>query len=319
MESSRNATSHTSRHPALVHDAVEQSVEERRVGLRPDRDPLRRHRPGDREVRLDLHALEPARAGVGLAPYPGDPGRGLRVVAAAYDVAAARGVGRHNERAVPQLAVQVLAVVALHALPRPEPHVDRPPGGEEGGQGPHVLGRGAAPAEAHREPRKSGLVDEPPGADVEHAGGNRVERLVPADRHEAGVLAAALARIGALHGLAHAVRVVGLLDEAVGLDAHPPAAGVVVARVEVRADPGRDPVLDLDLHQIRAGDALVAVDGLPDPTRALAGAVAGSVSAHPDSSRSPCPEPFLPGPNPRHGGARNLPTVSTVSLPHAGP
>ena len=236
-------------------------------------------------MRLDLHALEPARAGVGLAPYPGDPGRGLRVVAATDDVAAARGVGRHDERAVPQLAVEVLAVVALHALPRPEPHVDRPPGGEEGGQGAHVLGRGAASAEAHREPRKSGLVDEPPGADVEHAGGDRVERLVPADRHEAGVLTAALARVGALHGLADAVGVVGLLDEAVGLDAHPPAAGVVVARIEVRADPGRDPVLDLDLHQIRAGDTLVAVDRLPGLLldRALAGAAPGSVSVHASS------------------------------------
>ena len=109
--------------------------------------------------------LESARPGVGLAPYPGHPGGGLRVVAATDDVAAARGVGSDDERAVPQLAVEVLAVIALDALPRPEPLVDGAPGGQEGGQGPHVLGGGgggAAPAEAHREPRETRLVHQPP-------------------------------------------------------------------------------------------------------------------------------------------------------------
>ena len=279
---------------ALVHDAVEERVEEGRIGLRPDGDPLRRHRPGDGEVRLDLDALEPARARIRLAPDPGHPRRCLRVVAATDDVAGAGGVGGDDERPVPELAVEVLAVVALDPLPGPETHVDGPPRGEEGGEGPHVLGGGAAAPEAHREPREPRLVHEPPGADLEHLRRNRAQGLVPAHRDEPGVLATALARVGAPHGLTDAVGVVGLLDEAVGLDAHPPAPRVAVARVEVGADPGRDPVLDLDLHQIRTGDALVAVDRLPVLGRALGGAVPGSVSAHFSLLRRKVPQPLPP-------------------------
>ena len=295
MESSRNATSHHAAPVALVHDPVKERVEECRVGLRPDGDPLRRHRSGDREMGLDLHALQAARAGVRLAPHPGDPRRGLRVVAATDDVAAARGVGGDDERAVPELAVEVLAVVALDALSRAEAHVDGTPRGEEGRQRPHVLGGGAAASEAHREPREARLVHEPLGADGAHVPGDRVEGLVPAHRHEPRILAAALARVGALHGLADAVRVVGLLDEAVGLDAHAAAARVAIARIEVGTDPRRDPVLDLDLHEVRAGDALVAVDRLPGLLRGPAASVPGSVCVHPALLRRRSPSRPAPG------------------------
>ena len=149
---------------------------------------------------------------------------------------------------------------------------------------------GVPPAsEAHREPREARLVHEPLGADGAHVPGDRVEGLVPAHRHEPRVLAAALARVGALHGLADAVRVVGLLDEAVGLDAHAAAARVVIARIEVGTDPRRDPVLDLDLHEVRAGDALVAVDRLPGLLRGPAASVPGSVCVHPRSPPPPFP------------------------------
>src|SRR3972149_2543010 len=64
--------------------------------------------------------------------------------------------------------------------------------------------------------------------------------------------------VGALHRLADAARVVGLLHQAVGLHAPPPAAGMLAADVVVRLDAQRDAVLDLDFHQVRARDALIA-------------------------------------------------------------
>ena len=208
----------------LVQQHVDEREQERGVGLGPDRHPLRRARAGDREVRLDLDALHPAHPRVGVAPDADDAARGLDVGAAGDQVVAERRVGRHGERAVPELAVQVLGVVALDALARAEAHVDRPPRAEEGGERAHVRLRRAGAAEAHREPRIARLVGEAGGADRVELAGDEIERLVPRDRHEAGVLVAPLLRVGALHRRQHPVRVVRLLHQPVRLDAHLAAA-----------------------------------------------------------------------------------------------
>ena len=245
---------------ALDQDAVDQGEQEGRVGLRPDRQPFRRQRAGDRKMRFDLDPLEPAHPCVGLAPDAGDTAGGLDVVAAVDDVVAVGRIGRDDEGAVPELAVKMLRMVALHPLPAAEALIDRPPGRHEGGEGPHVLGRRAAAAEAGGEPGQPLLVDDAVLADLAHLRGHDVERLVPGNPDESRVLVPPLPRVGPLHRLGDAVRVVGLLDQPVGLDADPPAAGMPVGDVVVGLDPGGDAVLDLDLEQVRAGDALVTVD-----------------------------------------------------------
>ena len=241
---------------ALDQDAVEKGEQEGGVGLGLDRHPFGGDRAGDRQMRLDLDPLQPAHPGVGLAPHPGDAARGLDIVAAIDDVIAIRRVRGDDERAVPELAVEMLGMVALDALAAAEAEIDRTPGREEGREGPHVLGRRAAAAEADREARIAFCVAQPPGADLAHPAGDDVERLVPGNRHETRVLAPPLFRVRALHRLRDPVGVVGLLDQPVGLDADPPAAGMAVGYVVVGLDPGGDAVLDLDLEQIGSGDRI---------------------------------------------------------------
>src|SRR5690606_25358271 len=153
-----------------------------------------------------------------------------------------------------------LGVIALDALARAIALVDRAPGGHERREGAHVLHRRAAAAGRDREARKARLVPESARADVAQLGADDVERLVPRDRHEARILVPALLRVGALHRLLDAVGIVGLLDQAVGLDAHAPAARMLAANVVVALDAQGDAILDLDLHQVGSGHALVAVD-----------------------------------------------------------
>ncbi len=243
----------------LVQQHVDQREQERGVGLGLDRHPLGRAGAGDRQVRLDLHALHAAHARVGVAPDADDAAGGLDVGAAGDEVIGERRVGRDGEGAVPELAVQVLGVVALDALARAEAHVDRAPRGEERREGAHVRLRRAGAAEAHGEARIAGFVGQPARAELVELGGDDVERLVPRDRHEARILVAALLRVGALHRRRDPVRVVGLLHQAVGLDADLAAAGMHVGRAEVRLDLGGDAVDDLHRQQVRSGDALVAV------------------------------------------------------------
>ena len=142
----------------LVQQHVDQREQERGIGLGLDRHPLRRAGAGHRQVRLDLHALHAAHAGIGVAPDAGHAARGLDVGAAGDQVIAQRRVGRDDEGAVPELAVQVLGVVALDALAGAEAHVDRPPRGEEGREGAHVRLRRAGAAEAGRHARVARLV-----------------------------------------------------------------------------------------------------------------------------------------------------------------
>ena len=67
-----------------------------------------------------------------------------------------------------------------------------------------------------------------------------VERLIPCDFDESGILVAALLRVGPLHRGSHAVGIVRLLDQPVGLHAGPPVGRMQADAVEVRPDAARD-------------------------------------------------------------------------------
>ena len=71
-------------------------------------------------MRLDLYPLRTADARVRMAGDGADAAGDLDVGAERDDVVAVRRVGRDRERAVPVLAVQVLGVDALDALPGAE-------------------------------------------------------------------------------------------------------------------------------------------------------------------------------------------------------
>ena len=63
----------------LVQQHVDHGEQEGDVGLRLDRDPLGRAGAGDRQMRLDLHALHAALARVGVALDPAHAARGLDI------------------------------------------------------------------------------------------------------------------------------------------------------------------------------------------------------------------------------------------------
>ncbi len=148
---------------------------------------------------------------------------------------------------------------ALDALAGAEAEVDRAPGGEKRGKRTHVADRCAAHAEGRCQPRQSSLVDQAFLANRLQALADRIQRLVPGNRHEAGILVAAFPGIGALHRREHPVGVVGLLDRAVGLDAAAAIGRVDALGVEIGQDFGRDAVPDLDLHQAWSCDAVIAI------------------------------------------------------------
>src|SRR5690606_32465520 len=116
-----------------------------------------------------------------------------------------------------EFAVEVLRVVALDALPGAEALIDWAPRGEERRPRAHVLHRRAAAASRHREAREAVLVLQAGGADLAQLLPDDVERLFPRDRHEARILVPPLLGVGPLHRALDAVRIVGLLDQAIGL------------------------------------------------------------------------------------------------------
>ena len=185
-----------------------------------------------------------------MAPHA-DHAAGSLGVAAAGNAGTGRGrIGRDGEGAMPELAVKMLRVIALDALAAAEAHVDRAPGREKGGKGAHVGLRRAAAAEARRDLRVARCVQEAARADGVELLGDEVEGLVPGDRHEARVLVAPLLRVGALHRREDAIRVVGLLHEAVGLDADLAGARMDAGRAEIRLDADGDAVVHLDREEI---------------------------------------------------------------------
>ena len=102
--------------PLFAYQHVDQREHERRVGLRPDRHPFGRTGASDRQVRLDLHALVAAHARPGVARHRARAAGGFDVRTDRDHVVRERRVGRDRERAMPELAVQVLGVGAFHPL-----------------------------------------------------------------------------------------------------------------------------------------------------------------------------------------------------------
>ena len=246
---------------ALMHDPVDQRKQEGGVGLWLDRYPFGRGRRRDRHMRLDMDALGAPRAGVGLAPDADHAGLRLGIRAAVQDEVHIGRIRRHDEGAVPQLAVKMFGVVALNALAGAEALVDRPPGRHEGRECAHILHRRAAAAGRCRQPRMAVFVDQPLGAHLAELLADDPERLFPGDRHEARILVPPFVRVGPLHRLLDPVGVVGLLDQAEGLDADPAAARMLFHDVEIGFQPFRHAVADGHFRQIRPRYALVAVEG----------------------------------------------------------
>ena len=246
----------------LVQDDVDEGEQEGGVGLRAYGHPFVRGRGRDPHVGLQVDAPHAAPARLGAAPHALHAARRVHVLAARDDVAGERRVLGHREGAVPELAIEMFGVGALDALAGAVALVDLAPGGEEGRPRALVGHRDAAAA---ADPAQLGVAifvaQVAAVGDLVEPRGDQVQGLVPAYRLPARVHVLALLGVGALHGLLDAVRVVGLLDEPVGLDADAPAGGMDVGRRVVGLDLGGVAVVvDLDGEQVGAGHALVAVD-----------------------------------------------------------
>ena len=88
---------------------------------------------------------------------------------------------------------------------------------------------------------------------------NVVERFIPRDTNEGGILVAALLGVGPLHRMEDAVRIVGFLHQPERLDAHLAAGRMNLRGCKVGRDLGCRAVLDSHREQVGAGDALVAI------------------------------------------------------------
>src|SRR6516225_6620008 len=162
-------------------------------------------------MRLDLHALHSALARVGMALDAAYAAGGFHIGAERHEIIAQRSVGRDGKTAVPELAVEMLGVIAFDALTAAKAHIDGTPCGEESGQGPHIGGGRAAAAEARCESWIPGFIEEAPRPRVFELCRDQIKRFVPGDCHESRILVAALPGIGPLHRLNDAVRIVELL------------------------------------------------------------------------------------------------------------
>ena len=186
--------------------------------------------------------------------------------------------------------LEVVVAVAEEALREPRPHLlglgaDRAVrevvGRAEDARQRAVqqVGGGRRIAAAHVDE----LVRLVVAAQLHHLVGDRVERLVPGDRHPARVDAAALDRVGALQRHLDAVGVVHLLRDQVSARA---AVAVVGLRERVAAHAHRAAVLheDLDRAPLRAALAGRGAPSRPSPARpawALRGAIAALTGVAP--------------------------------------
>ena len=243
----------------LVQDHINHREQKRRVGFRLDRNPFGRTGAGHRQMRLDLHPLHAALAGVGMALDAAYAARSLDVGAEGHEIFTERRIGRHREAAMPQLAVEVLGVIALHALPRAEAHVDRPPRRQERRQRAHIGGRRAAAAEARGQARIAGFIGEAFGARLVKLVGDQRQRFFPGDAHKARIFVTPLLRVRPLHRIENAIGVVGFLHQPEGFHASLAAGGMDGRRVEIRRHLGGDAVFDAHLQQIGPSNALVAI------------------------------------------------------------
>ncbi len=172
----------------LVQEHVDHREQEGGVGFRFDRNPFGRTRAGDGQMGLDLNPLHAAFARIGMPLHAANSAGGLDIGAEGNQIVAQRGIGRHREAAVPQFAVEMLGVIALHALPRAETHIDQPPSRQERRQRTHIGGGRTAAAEARGEARIAGLVDEAGGSCRIELFGDQRQRLVPRYTNEFRIL-----------------------------------------------------------------------------------------------------------------------------------
>ena len=142
----------------LVQEHMDHREQKCRVGLWLDRNPFRRARAGYREVRLNLNAFHAPLASIGVPLHATHTAGRFDVGAEGNKILAKRRVRRNRKAPVPQFAIEMLGVVALHALPRAKAHVDRTPRCQERGQRSHVGRWRAAPAEARGNARISCFV-----------------------------------------------------------------------------------------------------------------------------------------------------------------
>jgi hypothetical protein len=243
----------------LVEGRVQHREQHRGIGLRHDRDPPAGGGGGHRHVGLELDPLSPPPPRLRVTPDADDPAADVAVVPEGQDVARVRHVGGHRERAMPELAVEVLRVRALHPLPAADPLIQGSPREEERREGPEVRRRDPAGADGDGQPGIAVVVHQPLRADGLELPGEEVQRLVPADLDPSRILVLALPGIGALHRRLDPVGVVELLDQAVRPHARAPARRVLFLEVEVRLDLDGDAVLHHDVQEVGAGHALVAV------------------------------------------------------------
>src|SRR3972149_5876017 len=179
---------------------------------------------------------------------------------------------------MPELPVEMLRMGGLPALAGAEAHPHGAPGGKERRQRSHIGGRRAAAAEARGDARVARLVGEAGRSRRVELGRDQIERLVPRYSHEARILRATLLRVGPLHRIEDAVRMIGLLHETIGFDAALAASRMNFGGIEIRRDLGGDTILDAHLEQVGTRHALIAIGG----DRAfLVWPIAGRLHAHP--------------------------------------
>ena len=148
---------------------------------------------------------------------------------------------------------------AFDTLSRTITLINRPPGLQKSSKGSHVLNWRTTAARGHSETRNAFLVEKVVAPDLTQFLTDDPKCFFPGNGYKTRILIAALSGIGPLHRLFYPMRVVGFLNEAIGLDTYAAAARVLVLNIEVRNNSGCEAVLNLDLHQIGSRRALITV------------------------------------------------------------
>ena len=126
-----------------------------------------------------LHPLHTAYARFGVTRNADNAAGRFHIGAAGDQVVGHRRIRRYREAPVPELAVQMLRVVALHTLAGTKPEVHRTPGRKKGRHRTHIGLWCTAAAQAHGHARVARRVGHALGAHALQAFGNQIKRLVP--------------------------------------------------------------------------------------------------------------------------------------------
>ena len=165
----------------------------------------------------------------------------------------------HGKGSMPKLTVQVFGMVALDPLTTAKSEIDRADRSQQSGQGAHVVSRCAATAETGSNPRVSRSVTSPFGLNLFNFFSNGIQCLVPINRDKAWVLVSALVRIGPFHGDPYTIGVIGLLDQAEGLNTHLAGGRHNVGCFKIGFNFSGNTVNDAYCQQIWPRNTLIAV------------------------------------------------------------